>query len=106
MLSVLCLSLCVISCLWNHNRLWQICQNCHSCQQAQVKTIFYYVISLSTVGEPSLSYVLFYGHALFLYRELQENLVRSHSSGNKSLHKTHYFNFIISRHPSGPDKVF
>lgn len=44
--SSLHLSVCSSSCLWNHNRFWQICPNSHSCQQAQVKTIFYYLFSL------------------------------------------------------------
>lgn len=25
------------SCLWDHNGFWQICPNCHSCQQTQVE---------------------------------------------------------------------
>lgn len=40
MFSPVCTSLCAASCLWNHNRFWQICPNCHSCQQTQVMTIF------------------------------------------------------------------
>lgn len=62
MFSAPCFSLCASSCLWNNNRFWQICPNCHSCQQAQVRVVFHHLFSLSTVGKmsPSIQHVLIY----------------------------------------------
>lgn len=78
--------LCLSSCLRNHNRFWQICPNSHSRQQAQVKTIFCFDLLLES--GTFFTCWLMTMHFLF-HRELQENLVRSHSAGNKTLFKAH-----------------
>lgn len=77
------------SCLWDHNGFWQICPNCHSCQQTQVVI----KLSLNTFYDLFLVFVITQSPFCLLtdamhfsfHRELQENLVRSHSAGDDTL---------------------
>lgn len=91
--------LCFPSCLWNHNRLWQVCPDSHPRQQAQVRIILFFIfVTDQLIMEgfgvdrlcvwPVRTWLLLSIRAelimFLLDRELQENLVRSHSAGDTS----------------------
>lgn len=76
------LILCLSSCLWNHHWFWQICSDSHPRQQAEVKTLYRWRFGCSFFCMCRLMDFL----PFLFHRELQENLVRSHSAGRKLIH--------------------
>lgn len=87
----LTLTLTLSSCLRNYNGLWKICPDGHSCEQAEVRT-------LCSWDQWDVSHLLACpSHAVLSFpRELQENLVRSHSAGRNLVGDETFHNLLVA----------